>query len=109
PFFQGGVLEATGLSNRVSKNTSIFYNGALSTYWSLDNIRISPAYIFVPQSAEEVATAVKVLGVSGGNNDQSSKFCTRCCKFAVRGAGHTANPGANNIQDGVTFNFNKLV
>ncbi|KAI6614886.1 hypothetical protein MCOR14_011347, partial [Pyricularia oryzae] len=61
-----GVLEAAGLGNRVSKNTSTFYNGALSTYWSLDNIRISPAYIFVPQSAEEVATAVKVLGVSGG-------------------------------------------
>ncbi|QBZ57630.1 hypothetical protein PoMZ_02563 [Pyricularia oryzae] len=108
PFFQYGVLEAADLSNRVSKNTSTFYNGALSIYWSLDNIRISPVCIFVPQSAEKVATAVKVLGVSGGNNDQSSKLCTHCCKFAVRGAGYTANPGANNIQDGVTINFNKL-
>ncbi|KAI6612323.1 hypothetical protein MCOR14_011733 [Pyricularia oryzae] len=108
PFFQGGVLEAAGLGNRVSRNTSTLYDGALSTYWSLDNTRISPACIFVPQSAEEVATAVKVLGVSGGNNDQSSKLCTRCCKFAVRGAGHTANPGANNIQDGVTFDFSAM-
>ncbi|KAI6550156.1 hypothetical protein MCOR04_011315, partial [Pyricularia oryzae] len=100
-----GVLEAAGLGNRVSKNTSTLYNGALSIYWSLDNIRISPACIFVPQSAEEVATAVKVLGVSGGNNDQSLKLCTHCCKFAVRGAGHTATPGTNNIQDGVTIDF----
>ncbi|KAI6612311.1 hypothetical protein MCOR14_011734 [Pyricularia oryzae] len=61
-----GVLEAAGLGNRVSRNTSTLYDGALSTYWSLDNTRISPACIFVPQSAEEVATAVKVLGVSGG-------------------------------------------
>ncbi|KAH8836649.1 hypothetical protein MCOR28_011544 [Pyricularia oryzae] len=108
PFFQCGVLEAAGLGNRVSRNTSTLYNGALSTYWSLDNTRISPAYIFVPQSAEEVATAVKVLGVSGGNNDQSSKLCTHCCKFAVRNAGHTANPGSNNIQDGVTINFSAI-
>ncbi|QBZ66597.1 hypothetical protein PoMZ_13580, partial [Pyricularia oryzae] len=69
-----GVLEAAGLGNRVSRNTSTLYDGALSTYWSLDNTRISPACIFVPQSAEEVATAVKVLGVSGESGTFNANY-----------------------------------
>ncbi|TLD03306.1 uncharacterized protein PgNI_12273 [Pyricularia grisea] len=104
------ILEAVGLGNRLSRNLSTLYDDTLSAYWPLDSTQISPACIFFPQSAEEVATAVEVLGVSGtDNNDGNLKGCNQSCKFAVRGAGHTANPGANNIRDGVTIDFSELV
>ena len=52
----------------------------------------SPKCIFAPLYAEEVSTAVAL-------------FKSHQCKFAVRGGGHSAVPGAANIDDGILITF----
>jgi FAD/FMN-containing dehydrogenase len=49
-----------------------------------------------PKSAEDVAAALKVLRE------------TDCTEFAVKGGGHNANAGFNNIEDGVTIDMHDM-
>ncbi|KAK4106438.1 Glucooligosaccharide oxidase [Parathielavia hyrcaniae] len=56
---------------------------------------LSPACIFLPEDADQVAVAVKIL------HDAEAQF-------AIRGGGHMNIPGANSIDDGVLVALNKL-
>lgn len=56
-----------------------------------------------PKSTKDVSTAVFVLSVLSHATNSS-----RECQFAIRGAGHTAWPGAANIQGGVTIDLARL-
>ena len=49
---------------------------------------LSPSCIFSPTSPQEVSQTVKL-------------FTDNQCKFAVRGGGHSAVPGAANTKDGI--------
>lgn len=89
------------LAGRVYSAESGEYVAQQATYWSLDNALRAPKCIVLPQSAEEVAVAVKTLTVAGNSR------CSPSCQFAIRGAGHMQNGGANNIHDGVTIDMGK--
>ncbi|TLD18109.1 hypothetical protein PspLS_10466 [Pyricularia sp. CBS 133598] len=102
------LLGQAGLSQRLFTSSSEIYVAAASTYWSLDNANRTPKCIFMPQTAEEVATAVKALTGPAASNVHSKETSNKGCKFAVRGAGHMANPGANSINDGVTIDFSAM-
>ncbi|KAF1828989.1 FAD binding domain-containing protein [Decorospora gaudefroyi] len=71
------------------------YNASILSYPFLQ-LRMHPICIFRPKSAHDVSTAVGVL--------------TRCdrTKFAIKGGGHNANAGYNNIEDGVTIDMQSL-
>ncbi|KAI9785107.1 MAG: hypothetical protein M1816_000518 [Peltula sp. TS41687] len=62
-----------------------------SQFWS-SSASLAPRCIFAPTYAEEVSTAVKL-------------FASQGCKFAVRGGGHSAVPGAANTNDGILITF----
>ncbi|KDB26129.1 hypothetical protein H109_02068 [Trichophyton interdigitale MR816] len=56
-------------------------------FWSLTSI-LDPSCVFLPETSGHVSKAVQILA----END---------CKFSIKGAGHSAIPGAANIHDGV--------
>ncbi|KAL4930754.1 FAD-binding oxidoreductase [Aspergillus undulatus] len=90
-----------------SFGSSMIYPGQTNyTYQTVDSYwdkraALSPACVFVPESADEVASAVKILGACDA-------------PFAVRGGGHMNYftdiqvPGSNNINGGVLLGLNKL-
>jgi FAD/FMN-containing dehydrogenase len=59
-------------------------------------LRLHPTCIVRPNSAEDVAATLKVLRESD------------CTNFAVKGGGHNANAGFNNIDDGVTIDMQSM-
>ncbi|KAI1324231.1 hypothetical protein F5Y16DRAFT_412146 [Xylariaceae sp. FL0255] len=74
------------------------YESAETNFWSLTE-QLSPTCYYLPNSAEEVAQAV---GMFVENN----------CTFSIKGGGHSAIPGAANIEEGVAMlmqNLNQLV
>ncbi|GME52297.1 FAD binding domain containing protein [Neofusicoccum parvum] len=62
--------------------------------WDRRN-NLSPACIFLPQSADEVAESVALLH-------------KHSAQFAIRGGGHMNRPGSNNINDGVLLALNHV-
>ncbi|KAF8754793.1 FAD linked oxidase-like protein, partial [Rhizoctonia solani] len=57
--------------------------------------RSNPACIFVPESSSDVSVAIKI-------------FVDNNCQFAVRGGGHTTNPGWASTDSGVLVSLSKL-
>ncbi|CAE6428531.1 unnamed protein product, partial [Rhizoctonia solani] len=71
---------ASALSrDKVFKPSNTNYAVENQKYWSSTAI-LSPGCVFVPESSADVSTAVKL-------------FTKHNCQFAVRGGGHTTNPG----------------
>lgn len=71
------------------------YNATVTSY-PFVQLRLEPNCVVRPKSALDVSTAVNVLRDSG------------CTKFAVKGGGHNANKGFNNIEDGVTIDMQSM-
>lgn len=76
------------------------YKNSLASYWSLQEVTLTPQCVVEPQSTKDVSTAVFVLSLLSRRTNFSSE-----CQFAIRGAGHTPWPGAANIQGGVTIDL----
>jgi FAD/FMN-containing dehydrogenase len=71
------------------------YNSTIVSYPFLQ-LRLHPTCIVRPKSAEDVAATLKVLRESD------------CTDFAIKGGGHNANAGFNNIDDGVTIDMQSM-
>ncbi|KAF1936235.1 FAD binding domain-containing protein [Clathrospora elynae] len=59
-------------------------------------LRLHPSCIVRPRTAHDVSTAISIL-----------ESCNST-KFAIKGGGHNANAGYNNIQDGVTIDMQSM-
>ncbi|KAG8716975.1 hypothetical protein FRC09_014933 [Ceratobasidium sp. 395] len=81
-------------SNQVVRPLSPGYVSENSAYWS-STCQLAPKCIFTPTSASDVSVAIKIL--TTGN-----------CEFAVRGGGHTANPGWAGTSNGVLISLSHL-
>ncbi|KAI9155464.1 mitomycin radical oxidase [Paramyrothecium foliicola] len=57
--------------------------------------RLNASIIFAPESAEQVATGVRIM-----------EYFNR--PFAVRGRGHTSHPRMSSIEDGILFSMEKM-
>ncbi|KAJ5834223.1 hypothetical protein N7447_000249 [Penicillium robsamsonii] len=66
----------------------------VDNYWDI-RADLSPACVFVPNTAAEVSQAVKIIGACNAH-------------FAVRGGGHMNYPGSNNIDAGVLIALSNL-
>jgi FAD/FMN-containing dehydrogenase len=86
---------ASVLPNTTFSPVTPTYNASISSYPFLQ-LRLRPSCIVRPSSAHGVSTAVTVL--------KRSNYT----KFAVKGGGHNANAGFNNVQDGVTIDMQSL-
>ncbi|ORX93345.1 hypothetical protein BCR34DRAFT_499958 [Clohesyomyces aquaticus] len=86
---------SSALSDDVRFPESDLYNASISSYPFLQ-LQLHPTCITQPRTPQEVSTAINVLRESG------------CTKFAVRGGGHNANVGFNNIDDGVTIDMHLM-
>lgn len=71
------------------------YNASISSYPFLQ-LRLHPTCVVRPDTAEQVSTAITVL-----TQDKRTRF-------AVKGGGHNANAGFNNIQDGITIDMRSM-
>lgn len=91
---QAVSLMNAGLGPRLLLPTDPAYVVREDSYWA-SNTRLQPACILVPQSADEVSSALKSLVAAHQ-------------RFAVRSGGHSPSPGANNIADGVTIDLSHL-
>ena len=79
-------------SNHLSKN----YYTEVNSYWSTALRDAKPACLVLPQSAQEMAAAVKVL----------NKYPD--VQFAVKSGGHTPNQRHSSILDGVLISTRDL-
>ncbi|KAJ4177631.1 hypothetical protein NW755_013744 [Fusarium falciforme] len=84
------------LPKRVFFPISINYHSQQSDYWSTLLRGIKSACIVVPQSAEHVSTAVKIL----------NKYPD--VKFAVKSGGHDPNAGHATVSNGVLISLAEL-
>ena len=91
------VLSAV-IPKRVWSNNSLSadYSSEVNSYWSTALREAKPACLVLPQSAQEVATAVKVL----------KKYPD--VQFAVKSGGHTPNERHSSIKDGVLISTRDL-
>ena len=71
------------------------YNASISSYPFLQ-LRLHPTCVVRPETAEQVSRAITIL-----TQDKRTRF-------AVKGGGHNANAGFNNIQDGVTIDMQSM-
>ncbi|KAI4608051.1 hypothetical protein J4E83_009234 [Alternaria metachromatica] len=83
------------LPNRTFFPAASTYNASIQSYPFLQ-LRLRPSCIVRPTSAEDVANAINILRVSNST------------KFAIKGGGHNANVGFNNIDDGVTIDMQSM-
>jgi FAD/FMN-containing dehydrogenase len=86
---------ASLLPDRVFFPDAPTYNASISTYPFLQ-LRLHPNCIVRPRSAHDVSTA---LGILKENNNT---------RFAVKGGGHNANAGFNNVDNGVTIDMQSM-
>ncbi|QRW20989.1 FAD-binding domain protein [Rhizoctonia solani] len=82
------------ISKRVLKSSDASYHVEANKHWS-STARSNPACIFVPESSFDVSVAIKI-------------FVDNNCQFAVRGGGHTTNPGWASTNSGVLISLSKL-
>ncbi|KAI1840989.1 hypothetical protein JX266_012849 [Neoarthrinium moseri] len=88
------LLQDNGLGPRIVAPSDAEYDARIDSYWS-NSAKLKPACVLLPKSAEEVATAIKVLSAASA-------------PFAIRSGGHTNWPGSNNIDGGVTIDLSCL-
>ncbi|KAH8897937.1 FAD-binding domain-containing protein [Thozetella sp. PMI_491] len=92
------ALKSAGLADRLLFPSDGGYEPQISTWFSL-NGRLRPYCLVLPQSTEEVSTALAALANAGqGAGDWH---------IAVRSGGH-ASPGSNNIDRGVTIDLSNM-
>lgn len=80
---------AAAAADRVWTQRSTDYRSEVGSYWSTALRDAKPACLVLPQSAEEVSSAVKIL----------NKYPD--VEFAVKSGGHTPNERHSSIRDGV--------
>jgi opacity protein-like surface antigen len=71
------------------------YNASITSYPFLQ-LRLHPSCIVRPKSSQDVSVALEILKQRNGT------------RFAVKGGGHNANAGFNNIDNGVTFDMQSM-
>ncbi|OKL57965.1 hypothetical protein UA08_06762 [Talaromyces atroroseus] len=77
--------------SKVAQNGTTAYTVDDTDFWSTSEW-LSPSCIFQPTESQDVSDAVKL-------------FVENDCEFAIRGGGHSAVPGAANIDDGILITF----
>ncbi|KAF2106961.1 oxidoreductase FAD-binding protein [Lophiotrema nucula] len=77
------------------------YQSSQASFWSAQEKTLLPTCIVIPNSTQDVSTAVTILSVAYQANISG-------CKFAVRGVGHTPQAGAANIDGGVTIDMQSM-
>ena len=85
------------LPGKVSFPATNGYTTSLQSYFSLQEAEITPYCVVSPASAQDVSTALHILGAPNSTT-----------KFAIRGGGHTVWAGSANIEDGVTIDMRKI-
>ncbi|KAI1363924.1 hypothetical protein F5Y08DRAFT_353982 [Xylaria arbuscula] len=93
------------LGAKVAFPDSIPYHDSLASYFSAQEMAVQPQCIVMPETVEDVSTAVKTL-VSGTGAANAST--SDVCQFAIRSGGHANFAGAANIADGVTIDLRQL-
>lgn len=87
---------AIAVPERVSTQFTFDYVSEVNSYWSTALRSAKPACLVLPQSAQEVAAAVRVL----------NKYDD--VQFAVKSGGHTPNERHSSILDGVLISTKDL-
>ncbi|KAI0000274.1 hypothetical protein F4779DRAFT_622547 [Xylariaceae sp. FL0662B] len=91
---QAACLVKAGLQSHVFTPRDPTYQASLDSYFS-NTSKLGPACIFIPESAEQVSTAIKALVAAKE-------------KFATRSGGHAPLRASNNIYNGVTIDLSHL-
>lgn len=89
------VLEQAGVKNVLYPHTPP-YTDRVHSYWSLTS-QLTPSCFVQPENSTDVSLILQSL------------FEQKDCKFAVRSGGHSSNPGANNIEEGVTIDLGTTI
>jgi FAD/FMN-containing dehydrogenase len=86
---------ASVLSDQVFFPDAPVYNASITSYPFIQ-LRLHPNCIVRPESAQDVSVALGIL------KDSNST------RFAVKGGGHNANTGFNNVENGVTIDMQSM-
>jgi nitrogen regulatory protein PII len=86
---------AAELASQVFLPDAPTYDATISSYPFIQ-LRLHPSCVVRPRSAKDVATALQII-----QTDNSTRF-------AVKGGGHNANAGFNNVENGVTIDMQSM-
>jgi FAD/FMN-containing dehydrogenase len=86
---------ASALPDQIYFPDAQTYNASITSYPFLQ-LRLHPSCIIRPRSSQDVSIALGILKQKNGT------------RFAVKGGGHNANAGFNNIDNGVTFDMQSM-
>jgi hypothetical protein len=92
------------LGDKVSFPNSTIFELSIDSYWSNQEVAVTPSCIVSPTSTEDVSQAVGILSTLSKDGESTSVGC----KFAIRSGGHTPWAGAANIEYGVTIDLSAL-
>lgn len=90
---------SAALHEKVFYPNNAEYQESTTSYFTFFENDLKPSCVVRPQSAEDVATVLKVL---------APFVLTGDVKMAIRGGGHTTWAGAANIQDGITIDMQNV-
>jgi FAD/FMN-containing dehydrogenase len=85
------------LLDRVQMQWSREYNEEVLSYWSTALQEVRPACIVFPISANDVATAIKMLNKH------------KDVRFAVKSGGHSPTPNHSSVENGVLITTSAMV
>ncbi|KAI9685962.1 MAG: hypothetical protein M1820_010700 [Bogoriella megaspora] len=91
---------AQQMGTRVAFPNATSYSESTSSYWSLRNLDIHPSCVFLPESVQEVSTAMSMLSV--GADVWQDK-----CQIAVRGGGYENVPAIAILTESVANDENQ--
>jgi FAD/FMN-containing dehydrogenase len=86
---------ASVLSEQIFFSDARTYNASITSYPFIQ-LRLHPNCVVRPRSAQDISVA---LGILKQNNRT---------RFAVKGGGHNANAGFNNVDNGVTIDMQSM-
>lgn len=86
---------AAELASKVFLPDTPTYDATILSYPFIQ-LRLHPSCVVRPRSAKDVATALQII-----QTDNSTRF-------AVKGGGHNANAGFNNVENGVTIDMQSM-
>ena len=86
--------------DKVSEPNTILFAQCQNSYYAQQERELSPNCVVRPAHSSDVALVVKTVSLLNLSGSQA--------KLAIRGGGHSPNPGSANINNGITMHMRSM-
>ncbi len=97
---QCSILRSSLGEDKVSEPNTTLYAQCQNSYYAQQERELSPTCVVWPADSSDVALVVETVSRLNLSGSQT--------KLAIRGGGHSPNPGSANINDGITMDMRSM-